>query len=159
MRAFGFARTPKRATDLGKWKTDKMPASAFELSHGHGHALGRTWTWRVCELEDDADRKWRLLIAFEPAKLQYRAWLGLVDGPNLALIARLEYHPDHHHWHCHVKTSELPHVARGVVKESSAYERVRLCKALSKFDVTENNAIGYAFRIFNVNPGTAGGLV
>jgi hypothetical protein len=57
VRAFGFARTSKRATDLGKWKTEKMPASAFELSHGHGHALGRTWTWRVCELEDEAVRK------------------------------------------------------------------------------------------------------
>lgn len=158
-RAFRFARSPKTATHLGEWKTAKMPKSAFPLSLSHSYILGATWTWRVVSLTDNDGRHWRLLVGFEAAKQQYRGWLGLVDGSDLALIARLEFHPGHHFWHCHVKTSALNRVTRGAVKEARAYERVLLCPGPKIFDVTESNAIGYAFRIFNVTVGRAGSLV
>ncbi len=99
------------------------------------------------ELEGAGER-YKLLIAFEAAKEQYRAWLGLEDGTDQALLARLEFHPSHHSWHCHVKPGDTADVVRGVVKESS--ERITSCRGTDRFDVTQLNAVGIAFRVFNV---------
>ena len=61
-------------------------------------------------------------------KAQYRGWLGLVAGRDQALLARVEYHPSHHGWHCHLKLGELGKVVRGVVKETMMqHEKRRIC--------------------------------
>lgn len=124
-----------------------MPASAFPLSKSASYRLTGAWQWRVVQLSA-AGKKFRLLVAFDNAKRQYQAWLGVEYGPDQALIARIEFHATHHGWHCHWKCGELDDVARGVVKDRGARERVHLCPMPKEFD--KNNALSIAFRAFNV---------
>lgn len=128
-----------------------MPRDAFPLSKGHRYYLGTSWHWSVHELEDgDGGNRYRLLIAFDPGKAQYQAWLALRDGKDQALIGRLEYHPTHRGWRCHYKRGPLSDVVRGVVKEPGSREGCRICGDDEPFAVTELNGIGLAFRVFCV---------
>lgn len=127
-----------------------MPRDAFPLSRGHRYYLGSNWRWCVHELEGNGAR-YRLLIAFDAGKAQYRAWLGFCDGNDQALLGRLEYHPTHRGWHCHHKRGLLSEVARGVVKEAGKREGCRVCDDGRVFTITEMDGIGVAFRVFRVS--------
>lgn len=127
-----------------------MPRAAFPLSKSHSYPLGSSFDWCVCEAVGAANG-YRLLIAFDPAKEQFRAWLGLISGTDQALLARLEFHPSHKGWHCHVKRGPLDRVARGVVKETRDRDRCRLCASNNSFSVTQLDALSIAFRAFNVD--------
>jgi hypothetical protein len=149
MRALLAIREPKTITSVGPWHSGKrMPRVAFPLSKSHSYPLGSSFDWCVTEMQSDA-RAYRLLVAFDPAKAQYRAWLGAVDGTDQALLARLEFHPSHNGWHCHVKTGSLDKVARGVVKEAKHKDRFRICSVEHVFSVTQLDALNIAFRVFN----------
>src|SRR5215207_336369 len=128
-----------------------MPRSAFPLSKSHSYTLGRSYEWCVYDLEDAAGENYRLLIAFNLGKEQYRAWLGRVVGADQALLGRLEYHPTHNGWHAHTKTGELAYVARGVVKDHRSRDRVEVCRAPDEFSVTKLNALNIAFRALHVD--------
>lgn len=132
------------------WQGGKMPRTAFPLSRSHTYQLGKGWRWCVLTLTDDG-RRFRLLVAYEKSKSQYRAWLGLESGTDQALLARLEYHPSHRGWHCHVKKGDIADVGCGVVRHSSARERVRLCADTADFAVNDSDALAIACRIFNVS--------
>lgn len=149
MKALRAIRAEKTVVDGGKWTHGKrMPVAAFPLlKTSRGYRVGTQWDWCVYALETGADR-YRLLIAFEQGKEQYQAWLGVEDGEDQALLARLEFHPTHRGWHCHVKPGDLGDVSRGVVKDRD--EHVALCPSENVFGVTRLNAVGIAFRIFNV---------
>jgi len=132
-----------------------MPRTAFPLSKSHSYPLGSTWDWRVVEATWESDL-FRLLIAFDQAKQQYRAWLGHVRGHDTALLARLEYHPTHRGWHCHLKTGLLTSVVRGVVKDSRSRDKCRLCGGDEQmFKVSQLDAMNIAFRVFNISPSAA----
>jgi hypothetical protein len=148
MRALLAIREPKAVTSIGPWNSGKMPRTAFPLSKSHSYPLGSSFDWCVAELRGDSG-EYRLLVAFDPAKAQFRGWLGLVDGKDQALIARLEYHPSHNGWHCHVKTGSLAGVARGLVKEPKGRDRFRVCPGGQTFSVTQLDALRIAFRAFN----------
>ena len=147
MRALLAIRTEKVIADSGAWKQGKMPASAFPLSKSASYRLTGQWHWRVVRLSA-AGRTFRLLVAFDGAKRQYQAWLGVEFGHDQALIARIEFHASHHGWHCHWKRGDLDSVSRGVVKDQSSKERLRLCPKPKAFD--QNTALSIAFRAFNV---------
>lgn len=158
MRVYQALRQPKTLAGNVAWhEGKKMPDSAFPLSRSHSYAVGRTWDWCVCDASD-ADTEYKILIAFDPGREQYRAWLGLVSGHDLAILARLEYHPTHRGWHCHVKRGECSDVARGVVKEARHRDRCWSCHAPDSFNVSQLDATKIAFRVFRVSqPAVEGG--
>jgi hypothetical protein len=158
VRALTAIRESKTVVDWGNWQSGhKMPRTAFPLSKSHSYVLGASWRWRVLDL-DASGRRLRLLVAYERAKSQYRAWLGLEAGADQALLARLEYHPSHHGWHCHFKVGNLADVACGVVKDSRERERLRHCAVgeAASVGVTDNDALSIAFRAFNVEDDLGG---
>lgn len=150
MRALLAIRSEKQLTKIGEWQSGKrMPRTAFPLSRSHSYALGSSFDWCVCEAAC-AQHQYRILIAFDAVKAQYRGWLGVVCGHDQALIARLEFHPTHHGWHVHVKKGSLDKVARGIVKESRDHEKTVICNAEHVFSVTQLDALNVTFRAFNV---------
>jgi hypothetical protein len=151
MKSIIAIRKKKYIEDPGSWKAGKMPKTAFPLSKSHSYQLGSNWEWRVCLLSCDEGFRYRLLVAFDAAKQQYRAWLGLEIGNDLAILARLEFHPDHKGWHCHWKTGVVSLLARGVVKEARARDRSRGCRTYNSFDTSRMGAMQVAFRVFNAD--------
>jgi hypothetical protein len=150
MRSLLTARKEKKLTKIGDWHFGKkMPRNAFPLSRSHSYVLGSSYDWCVCEAECDL-HQYRVLVAFDDAKAQYRGWLGIIFGHDQALIGRVEYHPTHHGWHCHLKTGPLDRVTRGVVKESRDHEKCRICPVGHTFSVTQLDALNIAFRAFNI---------
>lgn len=156
MKALLAVRAAKVIADAGAWKVGKMPASAFPLSKSASYRLGGAWQWRVLQLLEQG-RSYRLLVAVDPVKRQYQAWLGLEHGSDQALIARLELHASHLGWHCHLKTGDLDKVSRGVVKDCHPRERLKLCPGAKAFD--KDNALDIAFRAFNVATDMDGMLI
>jgi hypothetical protein len=76
-------------------------------------------------------------------------------------FARLEYHPSHRGWHCHVKKGLVQEIGCGVVRHPQSREKVKICRPLEEnFDVTELTAFGIARRVFRIAEGGAdvGGL-
>jgi hypothetical protein len=154
VKALTAIRERKRIVETGEWTHGKMPRTAFPLSKSHSFALGSAWSWAVWRLAADG-RHYKVLVALEPGKQQYQAWLGFESGADQALLARLEYHPSHRGWHCHVKKGELEDVGLGVVKHPNSREMVRLCKD-ENFEITLLNAFGLACQVFNIVPSGSG---
>lgn len=143
-------RSQKYLLEAGGWHTGKIPKAAFPLSHVKSHhRLGHAWQWCVHLVADEA-RRYRLLVAFEPGKRQYWAWLGAVFGEDQAVIARVEYHASHDGWHCHWKTGDITEVPRGAVKAPFPLERRQGCGTVA-LDITRSDACGIAYRLFNVS--------
>lgn len=152
MRALLAIREPKILTLVGPWHSGKkMPRAAFPLSRSHSYPLGSSFDWCVCEAIGKTDA-YRILIAFDPAKAQYRGWLGLICGHDMKLLGRLEYHPDHKGWHIHWKAGPVAEVAMGVVKESRQRDRSRCCPmpASEGFSVSQLDALKLTMRAFNL---------
>ena len=146
-------RGPKTLSSVGKWMSGKkMPRTAFPLSRSHSYPLGSSFDWCICEAINAEGDLYRLLVAFDAAKEQYRAWLGMVAGHDIALLARLEFHPTHRGWHCHLKTGKASEIVKGVVKEPKHKDGVRICKKQATFGVSQLDALGIAFRIFKIIP-------
>lgn len=130
---------------------------AFPLSHVRGSIrLGKAWQWCV-HLVEDAERQYRLLVAFDAGKGQYWAWLGAVFGDDQALVARVEFHASHDGWHCHWKTGPIAEVPRGAVKSRFPKERRRSCPDHSP-KVSRSDAFGIAYRMYNVTAPLKEGL-
>jgi hypothetical protein len=150
MRAIFYIREKKILSAPIVWHSGKrMPRTAFPLSKAHSYPLGSSFDWCVCEAQSD-QAKYKILVGFDAAKEQYRAWLGMAFGTDQALLARLEFHPTHNGWHCHRKLGPAKDVVRGVVKEPRSRDREKICKVVHKFEVTQLNALNIAFRVFNV---------
>ncbi len=134
MRSLLAIRKQKSLTTVGKWVLGrKMPRNAFPLSRSHSYPLGSSFDWCLCEAVCGGGDVYRLLVAFDRAKEQYRAWLGLISGNDTALLGRLEFHPCHRGWHCHLKTGPVSKVVRGVVKEPKHKDRVHICNKQRAF--------------------------
>ena len=156
MNALAAIRTEKTVLQAGSWQRGKIPASAFPLSHVKALRVAKAWHWCVQRVHD-AHREYNLLVAFDPGKLQYWAWLGAVFGDDQAVIARVEFHASHDGWHCHWKTGDLVDVARGAVKAALPKERRHQC-AGDPIAVSQADAFGVAYRLFNVKVTAQGGL-
>lgn len=151
MRALQAIRSAKTVVESGAWHNGKIPKSVFPLAHVKSHhRLARTWHWSVHRVAD-RDREYRVLVAFEPGKRQYWAWLGAIYGEDQAVIARVEFHASHDGWHCHWKGGALSEVPRGTVKAAIPIERRHQCSG-EAMDITRADAFGIACRLFNVGP-------
>lgn len=150
MRALLAVREPKVLIKLGAWNIGKkMPASAFPLSRSHSYQVGTSWHWCVADAGAKG-RAFKILIAFNAGKSDYRAWLSLQYGNDYALLARLEHHRSHKGWHIHCKRGPCDGLVRGVVKEPLERDRSRNCGSAS-FEVGHHDALKFAFRTFNVS--------
>jgi hypothetical protein len=150
MKALAAVRTRKVFVDASPWHNGSVSNAAFPLSHKGKLRMGKAWNWCVHTVAD-ADRQYRILVAFDPTKNQYWAWLGAAFGHDQALIARVELHSSHDGWHCHWKTGPIAEVPRGAVKASGKKELRRGCGE-HQLTVTKNNACGLAYQLFNVDP-------
>ena len=148
MGANGKLRTKKRVVSATTWGAGKVPSAAFPLAHTGPVSLGKAWQWCVYTLSDGT-LSYRLLVAFEPAKRQFWAWLGVAFGTDQALIGRVEWHASHDGWHCHWKTGPLADVSRGSVKAGHPVDRRRQCKGEPR-DLSKAVASSIAFTVFNV---------
>lgn len=149
MNALAALRTEKVLVEVGAWQSGKIAKTAFPLSHVKTAVrLGKAWRWCVNKVADE-DQQYNLLVAFEPGKQQYWAWLGAQFGDDQALIGRVEYHHSHDGWHCHWKTGPLVDVPRGAVKAAYPRERRHNCPGAAS-SISEADAFGLAFRLFNV---------
>ena len=131
------------------WHNGAVAHAAFPLSHKGKIRLGKAWNWSVHTVED-GHRSYRILVAFDPAKLQYMAWLGASFGNDQAVIARVELHHSHDGWHCHWKTGLIEEVGRGVVNAPFGKERRRDCSD-HNIAIGKSSALGLAYRLFNVS--------
>lgn len=94
-------RAEKNVASWGEWKVGvKMPASAFPLSKQRRFSIRACYRWRVAQFTCD-DKQYRLLVAYRPELLVYRAYLGLHEDGDTCVIARYEYHSTHEGWHIH----------------------------------------------------------
>jgi hypothetical protein len=150
MDALAALRTPKLFVEATPWHNGPVSHAAFPLSHKGKIKLAKAWSWSVHTLED-GQRMYRLLVAFEPTKNQYLAWLGVAFGGDQAVVARVELHATHDGWHCHWKTGPLDEVGRGVVNGPFGRERRRDCGD-HDIPIGKANAFGLAYRLFNVTP-------
>jgi hypothetical protein len=100
IREFLFGQ--KAITDAGLWSDKKMPKSGsrFPLRGSKGVHLGIGFRWRIVELEVNG-RQFRLLVAYDPAKQNFSAYLALCGTSSCLVLARLEYHSTHPGWHVH----------------------------------------------------------
>jgi len=126
-----------------------MAKAEFPLSKNNSFRLGKGWEYCVHELSCDANGPMRLLIAFNPAKREYLAWLALATDTDQALVARLEYHRSHLGWHVHMKPKRLDTLAWGVVKQQG--ETLLPCDSGQNPDIGKGEAESLAFSIFNVS--------
>jgi hypothetical protein len=157
MNALRVIRSEKIVLHAGTWQRGKIPSSAFPLSHVKALRLGKAWHWCVQRVQD-AEREYNVLVAFDPGKRQYWAWLGAVFGDDQAVVARVEFHATHDGWHCHWKTGDLVEAPRGAVKAPSPKELRHQCSG-DPVSVSQADAFGIAHRLFNVKPALLGGLV
>lgn len=133
----------------GAWHSGNITKAEFPLSHVGKLKLSKAWSWCVHVVADGA-QEYRLLVAFEPGKNQYWAWLAMVFGSDQAVIGRVEFHASHDGWHCHWKTGEAVEVPRGAVKAPGLKERRRGCDGSPK-SVSKVDAFGLAYKLFNVS--------
>lgn len=127
-----------------------MAKGEFPLSKNNSFRLGRGWEYCVHDLSQDGVDDMRLLIAFNPGKRDFLAWLAFATPKDNALVARLEYHASHLGWHIHLKPKLLSKVTWGVVKQRGE----KLCQCGSDRDpaLGKGDAEAIAFKIFNVAP-------
>ena len=97
-----IVRARKVVSAPGQWQTGTMPRSAFPLSKSKGKAykLGNR-RWRAIVFTANG-ALCRLLVSYSYDLWQYQALLGIDDGGDTKLLARLEHHPTHGGWHAHV---------------------------------------------------------
>jgi hypothetical protein len=102
--------------DWGKWEDGKMPASAFVLSRRRqqSYRLGSSFRWRVVRFEA-CQCKFRLLLAFNLQKEQYRATLALEGERDNSVLASYEFHGTHPGWHLLATCDHIASVPQGVM--------------------------------------------
>ena len=95
-------RARKVISAAGSWQTGTMPRAAFPLSKSKGKAyrLGNR-RWRAVSFSANGVLC-RLMVTYNYNLGQYQAMLGVDDGGDTKLLARLERHPTHDGWHMHL---------------------------------------------------------
>ncbi len=154
MRTRAFIAQPKRIVDRGRWAAGGsrlMPKSAFPLSKTRAFQLGKSWMWRVDRIAAGGLHG-RLLIAFEPSKEKFLAWLSIERQEGHAVVARYEFHGDEPGWHCHSLCGQIDQIPVGVVKPYGT-QRIPAARHFHKrqtFAITEVSALSLAFRFFRI---------
>jgi len=107
----------KSDVDWGKWQTGGMPPAAFPLSkrRGRSYRLGSSYRWRVITFSA-LGAKYRLLIAFNLIKEQYRATLAYDQDRDMSVIASYEFHGTHPGWHLHSACGDISAIPLGTMR-------------------------------------------
>lgn len=127
-----------------------MAKGDFPLSKNNSFRLGTGWEYCIHTLSQEGVDDMRLLIAFNPGKRDYLAWLALTSPKDQALVARLEYHASHLGWHVHLKPKRVAKLSWGVVKQPG--EKLIDCPSLRDPALGKGEAEAVAFKLFNVSP-------
>lgn len=158
MRGRDIVRLPKTVTKPGDWKvvtgTSRMPPSAYRLSKRASYQVGRHWHWRVDEMTGGGFN-FRVLTAYRPETEEFTAMLGVVEGDDLRIVARLEHHGDHPGLHCHGTCDDHEKIPLG---DNDPYMFKRLPGGNDKHRrkdaiKTESDALQVAHGFFGVRPG------
>jgi hypothetical protein len=106
----------KTEVDWGKWEGGRMPPSAFPLSRRRGSSfrLGSSYRWRVIRF-GARECKFRLLLAYNLPKEQYRATLALEGERDNSVLASYEFHGTHPGWHLLATCDDMSTVPQGVM--------------------------------------------
>lgn len=163
MRARELIFKEKMITKAGEWKSGQaMPKTAFPLSASRSYRLGPKWTWRVDVLEC-AGAECRLVIAFEPMKQTYVAWLSCKrgSGGTYALVAALEFHGDHPGWHCHSVCGKVSDIRIGLTRPPGSIRLPKVGAYHRRMDIvfSEREALEKAYLFYNVESGSPGTLL
>ena len=162
MKLRDIIKAPKDVRDWGKWQPGgRMPRTAFPLSKSRGRAyrLG-AYRWRVIQFAALSAR-FRILVAYNADKEQYRAVLGLEQAGGLSVLAQYEYHGTHPGWHVLASCGDAAITPAGVMRWPG---QVRLPEARAvhsnvAFDIADDNqALDKAARLFGLHR-KQGGLV
>jgi len=100
MRLKEVIRSTKNIVDAGAWKNGKMPSSAFPLGKSAIN-VNVHYRWR-CVVFDSLGVRFRALVAYRLDLQKYTAYLGRVDGKDMTVLARYEWHASEPGWHMHV---------------------------------------------------------
>lgn len=100
MRVKDVVRASKVVVDQGSWKDGKMPNTAFPLGKSPLH-ISAKFRWRSLIFEA-LDFRFRVLIVYRLDLQKYSAFLGRVEGKDMLMLARYEWHANEPGWHVHV---------------------------------------------------------
>jgi len=125
----------KSGVEWGKWEDGKMPPSAFPLSKRRGYSfrLGSAYRWRIVRF-DACGNKFRLLLAFNLTKQQYRATLALEVDRDMSVLASYEFHGTHPGWHLLATCDDISTVPQGIM--IGPWQR-RMPKARTRHRITD----------------------
>jgi hypothetical protein len=143
----------------GQWQSGKMPRTAFPLSKSKAKAyrLGNR-RWRALSFTADGNL-FRLLVSYSYDLGQFQAMLGMDDGGDTKLLARLERHPTHAGWHMHV-TCDSDDAPPGI--KAGPWVRCLHGKLQRKYkrDVPQTDAAAFqmAVSVFRLDRTEGGGL-
>ncbi len=116
MRLKAAIAAQKKVLDWGKWRDGgKVPRSAFFLVKSNQFTFGKAYRWRVLKMEALGE-SFRLLIAYNPKKEQYYAYLGMESDSDMKLLLSYEFHGSHPGWHVHSACGDLQQVPVGRIK-------------------------------------------
>lgn len=145
----------KNVTDWGKWASGRMPRTAFPMSKARNRAyrLGSAYRWRIVKFEAQGE-VFRLLIAVNLAKEQYRALLGLEVGSDMALVASYEFHGTHPGWHLLTTHEEVKDIPPGVMRGpwQRRFPRARTLHRNTEFGILDDDkALDVAANFFRLH--------
>ena len=109
-------RADKTVSDWGKWQSGGM-GTAFPLSKRRQrfYRLGAAYRWRIVRFTAEGFT-FRLLVAFNIAKEQYRAVLGLEHERDMSVLASYEFHGTHPGWHLHGSCGDIEIIPQGSMR-------------------------------------------
>jgi len=148
--AQGHYPSAEEQYELGRMeKRRKNAAHCFPVSKGHSFRVRSSYNWRIVTFEC-LGNQFRLLVFYRNDKQEYEAWLGMVDGSDTKVLARLEFHATHPGWHLHTncETNDTPSGRIG-----GNVHRSRLTSRRSDFGVIDDaKALLIATEAFGVTP-------
>jgi hypothetical protein len=111
----------KNVVDWGSWASGGMQTTAFPLSkrQRRSYRLGSAYRWRVVRFEANTGAgvtTCRLLIAYNPAKEQFRATLAAENDRDMSVIASYEFHGTHPGWHMHAACGDIEKIQAGSMR-------------------------------------------
>lgn len=143
----------KKIIDAGSWQSGKISSKLFPTYQQP--VLPAKATWRCTKLavisEFPGGPDLRLLIAVQPSKNCFHAWLGQIVGQKICILAVLEDHSTHPGLHCHAVCDRgLPEYLGSVRYPGMMVAPTGDSHRRRTFSWSEPKALGEAFRFFNV---------
>jgi hypothetical protein len=108
-------RAEKSDLSIKKWKTGKIPQSAFPIGRAaRSIQVGPSWSWCICEFVA-LNLNFRVLIRVNLEKEKYHAYLALEDQSELKVVCRHDLHLPDKNWHCHFVSGNVTDARSGTM--------------------------------------------